>query len=308
MKIHLINLFKYKNHIYDFLFYRDNLVYFYILLYNISLLVMLSTFNIVDNCLFVVSVFFATLEDLYSISFKVIETSVVFKFILSHIIGPFHYFVLVILDKYFFLIIRDSLIFPVFTLVTLVVTYFQKNRIINTNYYKLFKIKLTNLFENNFTKYFLLFFVVFALYLFIWLSITFLVSFLFLYQFFENLQNWSAFILQVGIWFLPFLYSYFFLSFCVFVYSLFDYSFNFFFHCVLMLVCVIGFLAILLYVPAMFFYWGAIFVYNTIYHSDGTYNWYVIYKLSRYFIIYPIVTSFFTGSLLSLFLYFIKRK
>lgn len=42
MRIRLINLDKYKDNISSFLFYKDNLVYFYILLYNIVLLLFLG--------------------------------------------------------------------------------------------------------------------------------------------------------------------------------------------------------------------------------------------------------------------------
>jgi hypothetical protein len=42
MRIRLINLDKYKDNISSFLFYKDNLVYFYILLYNIALLLFLG--------------------------------------------------------------------------------------------------------------------------------------------------------------------------------------------------------------------------------------------------------------------------
>lgn len=42
MRIRLINLDKYKDNISNFLFYKDNLLYFYILLYNIALLLFLG--------------------------------------------------------------------------------------------------------------------------------------------------------------------------------------------------------------------------------------------------------------------------
>jgi hypothetical protein len=60
-------------------------------------------------------------------------------------------------DFFVEIIIGQSLIFPVFTLITLLFGYIQKDRIVNTKYYKLFKNGLIDLFECNFTKYFLLY-------------------------------------------------------------------------------------------------------------------------------------------------------
>jgi hypothetical protein len=212
------------------------------------------------------------------------------------------------------LIMGGNLIFPIFTLITLVFAYIQKDRIIDTSYYKSFKNRLIDLFEYNFTKYFLLFFVIFVFYFIVCLCILFLsgLNYIFFYKFYRFLQVNVPLVIyaflcrltdQLSSWFLPFLYSYFLLSFLTLIYFLFIYKYNLKIKYTYILIGIFLLLPIYLISPTIFFNWE-----GGIYNYDGSYNWYVIYKLSRYFIIYPIVMIFIIIFMLYLFLYFIKKR
>lgn len=311
MKIHSINLNKYKDIFYSSLFYKNNLVYFYILLFNTALLIIVSVPTIITLFLFVleggISFFWGVVEWIFGIDFVSFLKS--FKdVVFLNSIGVFIGLWVQSMIEYGMWLLGlfvDSPILPMYTVVTLIITYFLKDQIINTSYYQLFKKRFIDLLENNFTKYFLLFFSIFVFYLLLCLCIIYIAKFdkfAFIMKIYVSYSFLFAFRTQIFSWFLPFLWAYFFLSFWIFIYRLFIVDCSLGVKYVYILYGIFTFFSIYMFSPSIFLGWEGNIYYN------GFYNWYVIYKLSRYFIIYPIVTSFLIGLTLSLFLYFIKRK
>lgn len=290
MKGHLI-----KDKIYNFLFFKDHLVYFYIFFCNIVLLFIVNLPVIFWGVAVINGIVWpfisSDVTNYLVLFFKLFEP---FKFVFNvlgeFIFGPMMYFS-------FAHVLSISFFFPAYTIITLIFSYIQKDRFINTTYYQLFKGRLIGLFEYNFTRYFLLFFSILVLYLLVCLCSLFLCSLKLVGFYSYNIID------QVEVWLFPFLYSLLDLFFCWLFYCLYVVQYNRLMRYLFIVVILVLFLSIVMVVPVIFLWWK-----GGIYHYDGSYNGYVIYKLFRYFIIYPIVVMFLITITFFLFLFIIKKK